>query len=655
MKRTFTYALALTLTLGSMATAFAQDQFPDVPANHWAYEALETLKRDGVLVGYPDGKYRGTRLMTRYEAAVAIHAAYKKLMSLHEGLAEQVKTLEGMVGGGGGDMKGVLDQMKADIASMKTWGDDVATLKKMVEEFEKELTGLGADVDKMKAQLGDLDSRVTALEKKMNVSVTGDVNLLVFAGNSRDKYLGMNKEGRIVGYNEKSGVPAAGGVHAGRAGLQKDLNIYHELALNLKGSNTEGPKWWATILFGNTMSNTVGGGPGAGGAVLGDFVNLPFGNNYSDNNAMDIAITDLGVSFDTSLAGVGFNAVVGRIGKKVSPYILQRADNTYYFKNDRWDDGNWRLDGGQLTFKFGGVDLMLFGGKPSTLNTNNNNLLNPANLVPAGTPMGAGGAVAYPAPGYAGTAMVDTLLGAQVGFNVGTMGRLNAAYVYFDTDTAAAGQNNRLSVFGGDGAFCFGNIKVNAGYSKSLAQRNSTNAFDKKNQAAFINAGWDATNWGVSAEYRKIQSLYVAAGSWRRIGTLWNPTNISTFTGNIWFKPTGNIKLFASGEFGKTIDRITVAGGKENITSIIAGVDFDVNAAWKATLSYEDVKIDDAGSANDVKQKWVSLGLGYNLGTNAMLNLAYELGSVTNPYAWGQGGAGSYKGGFLTTQLTIKF
>jgi len=38
-----------------------------------------------------------------------------------------------------------------------------------------------------------------------------------------------------------------------------------------------------------------------------------------------------------------------------------------------------------------------------------------------------------------------------------------------------------------------------------------------------------------------------------------------------------------------------------------------------------------------------------------MLNLAYELGSVTNPYAWGQGGAGSYKGGFLTTQLTIKF
>lgn len=33
--------------------------FPDVPANHWAYEAVNTLKEAGLLRGYPDGRFRG--------------------------------------------------------------------------------------------------------------------------------------------------------------------------------------------------------------------------------------------------------------------------------------------------------------------------------------------------------------------------------------------------------------------------------------------------------------------------------------------------------------------------------------------------------------------------------------------------------------------
>src|SRR5580704_4255239 len=46
--------------------------FQDVPADHWAYDAVNTLQKAGIVIGYPDGTYGGRRAMTRYEFAVAI-------------------------------------------------------------------------------------------------------------------------------------------------------------------------------------------------------------------------------------------------------------------------------------------------------------------------------------------------------------------------------------------------------------------------------------------------------------------------------------------------------------------------------------------------------------------------------------------------------
>ncbi|MBN8689148.1 MAG: S-layer homology domain-containing protein, partial [Armatimonadetes bacterium] len=55
MKSTFRIALAVAMTTLFVVPAMAQDNFPDVPENHWAFEAIENLKREGILVGYPDG------------------------------------------------------------------------------------------------------------------------------------------------------------------------------------------------------------------------------------------------------------------------------------------------------------------------------------------------------------------------------------------------------------------------------------------------------------------------------------------------------------------------------------------------------------------------------------------------------------------------
>ena len=52
--------------------------FPDVSQNHWAYEQISILKANGVIAGYPDGKYEGERLMTRYEFATMLFRAMEK-------------------------------------------------------------------------------------------------------------------------------------------------------------------------------------------------------------------------------------------------------------------------------------------------------------------------------------------------------------------------------------------------------------------------------------------------------------------------------------------------------------------------------------------------------------------------------------------------
>ena len=51
--------------------------FPDVPKDHWAKEAVEILKGNNVLDGYPDGEFKGDKQMTRYEYAQMLYKGLK--------------------------------------------------------------------------------------------------------------------------------------------------------------------------------------------------------------------------------------------------------------------------------------------------------------------------------------------------------------------------------------------------------------------------------------------------------------------------------------------------------------------------------------------------------------------------------------------------
>jgi hypothetical protein len=116
MKKTLVSALTTALVVGAASTTFAAaNPFEDVPADHWAYDAIAQLAADGVIEGYGDGTYRGDQEITRYEMAQMIARAMAK---------------------GGGD-KALIDKLAAEFADeLNNLGVRVAALEKKVDNVK---------------------------------------------------------------------------------------------------------------------------------------------------------------------------------------------------------------------------------------------------------------------------------------------------------------------------------------------------------------------------------------------------------------------------------------------------------------------------------------------------------------------------------------
>lgn len=110
-------------------------QFSDVPANHWAYGYLQQLQADGLVEGYPGGYFKGNRPLTRYEMAAVVARAVKKL----EGALASAQTAQ------------------------KVNADDIAALRRLVDEFGDQLKAVQKDVAALKDQVA---SNTAALDRQ---------------------------------------------------------------------------------------------------------------------------------------------------------------------------------------------------------------------------------------------------------------------------------------------------------------------------------------------------------------------------------------------------------------------------------------------------------------------------------------------------------
>ena len=88
--------LAMAMALGVTASTYAANPFSDVPAGHWAYDAVNKLAAEGVVDGYPDGTYGGDKLMTRYEMAQIVAKAMAKGANVDKLAAEFADELDSL-------------------------------------------------------------------------------------------------------------------------------------------------------------------------------------------------------------------------------------------------------------------------------------------------------------------------------------------------------------------------------------------------------------------------------------------------------------------------------------------------------------------------------------------------------------------------------
>jgi|GEM_PF-604221 len=119
-------ALAVALLTPVGRQAAMATPFSDVPANHWAYQYIQSLAADGVIDGYPDGKFKGDRLLTRYEMAAVVARVIAKLQE---------------------------NQGKAPSK------EDLDKLQKLIDALKDELDALGVRVTNLEDSLDALDKR----------------------------------------------------------------------------------------------------------------------------------------------------------------------------------------------------------------------------------------------------------------------------------------------------------------------------------------------------------------------------------------------------------------------------------------------------------------------------------------------------------------
>ncbi|MFA7146332.1 MAG: S-layer homology domain-containing protein, partial [Candidatus Riflebacteria bacterium] len=167
MKRFSMLLVALLMLVSSIASA---NPFSDVPASHWANEAIIKLANKGILTGYPDGTYQGNNNVSRYALAMIT--------------AKMLANIEQMADNG------------MDFGSITR--EDLQTLEKLTVEFADELALLGVkvtaledDMEMVKSDLATVKTDVSKMKACVEnggtekIKISGD--FLVRQTNAREK------------------------------------------------------------------------------------------------------------------------------------------------------------------------------------------------------------------------------------------------------------------------------------------------------------------------------------------------------------------------------------------------------------------------------------------------------------------------------------
>jgi hypothetical protein len=370
MKKPLSLALAAIFSLSAAGVSLAApaNPFTDVPANHWAYDAVSELQQNGVISGYGDGTFRGDRTLTRYELAAIV--------------------------------------AKIDSAA----GKDNPMVKKLQEEFAAELYNLGVRIDALEKNASSIkfsgDGRIRYIG---NMAIDGENAAFRGDGKTPSKFenriqLHLESEvndhitfyGRLVAENENGARGTDGQRTSSTAEFEFDRaefqwqnanttvsvgRLVPTLGQGLIWDDSAADGFLVTQGIGRfdvsagylDIGNTVGLDNSASlgafaaniGAKVTDKVNLTAAYlkvNNSMNGAGPDGV-DLGdnVGYDFEQMAFGFDAGLGKDFLVKGEYVKNRAadnDNTGYWGRLQWKEADPAEPGTYAVY----VDYMKLGG-----------------------------------------------------------------------------------------------------------------------------------------------------------------------------------------------------------------------------------------------------------------------------------------------------
>jgi|GEM_PF-4914323 len=217
MKKSLLLLVVMAFMFATIGAAYA-GPFSDVPKSHWAYEAINSLSAKGLLEGYADGKFKGSKAMTRYEMAL----------------------------------------MVARLIDKKFGGADFDTLQKLTVEFADELALLGVKVQALEEEVKIVRNDVDALKS--------DVDMLKKGGMGKIK-LTIEDRIRFEGNKYKSLSLAAGVINP----EPNNSTFYNRLRLNIKGEVDDNVSFYASLQDSTRLGrNAVQNNPTDGNFPFGD-------------------------------------------------------------------------------------------------------------------------------------------------------------------------------------------------------------------------------------------------------------------------------------------------------------------------------------------------------------------------------------------------
>jgi hypothetical protein len=630
------FVIGLLLVCGF--AVYAQGPFADVPTDHWAYEAVNQLQQDGILIGYPDGTFGGKRAMTRYEFAVAIARMIPIIGTGGKGgvSQEEFNALQNRVTA----LENAPKPPVIDVSQFCTKADCDA-IRKLVDEFRDELAALGVDVDCLKRDVAALNDRVTALEKEMRRFVwNAEVDAIGTAGDLKTPGVGgvaFDKDDRAIATDD----------------MIRNISALENVNLKFRGGLAE-----------NVTASVMG--------VVGNYLSwIGTVDDYSIFTRPDSRATGLTTQAALYYAGLDWalgngKISVGRVPIQWTPYTLKMIDVDSYTNISYTDSGNYPVDGATLDYRFGtNFKLNAFAAKNNEMELLKNGLTSQPTSGLYNDALGFGvpfNAIGGHAAG--GLDFIDQSAGVRLQFGDAAKYTIGGSWMQAagpEVTVAGLGTFDSVDVFGADLNWIIGSFLIGGQWAQTTTLgTGATSDLDDRNQAIDGKIGWNIGKFGIDGGWKRVESNFTAPGFWDKLGRWTNPSNVEGWYTDLSYGFASNLAFIAKAEFLEGRD--TLGAGfnlgmndeDDSVNYYQAGIKWGLSAANALTLGFERVAWDPT-EGGDTDETYWSIGWGYQMNPSAGFKLMYQIIDYDTDGAAGPYGVLDYKANVAVAQFGVKF